>query len=841
MNPILVKTTTFVLALCLASTGAMIFLTGEALADDNYTLAGETVNKGSSINPTYRNAEDAQFNQLIEGDQYTDTNFSASSEDMTYGTAGGGAFPGSLDDDDGTRRTYTEENTLEEPPASYDLYLYPNGDVLAEWAVAAPGGDHYLNVDETTEGSDGATSYVESNSNGDMDRFAMADMSDPGTGYDINVTVFAVHYKGSSQPNAFQAGIRIGTTDYGGIDVSPTNGEYVNTSSSAWTINPATTSEWTYSEINTLVAYITSDDTSPNVRCSQVGLKISISFTAVEEYQLDAEITFSSVGETGQTTGFYVFCQGYRIGTEDFDIYAYDFVSPGWNKKDTIDQASDTDYNFALTANEYDSVTDSIIIRILDTVLDDDCQCIVYLDILKVMRIEIGYALDVELTSSSIPATGDIQLNIKGYTSTETFQLDVWNYDLTAWDTNELQITDTENDWQTMVDLDDDDHRSGTTVLIRFVDTVSQTSDTTKDTLYLDVVWITVVILNNAPYFTSTPDYTSHNNTLYYYNANAVDDDGYPPDLVYDLEGNITDFASIVPSTGVVQGTPSAIGDYWMNISVTDGIATVWQNSSIHIYTNAPSFVTTAITEWQNGTTYQYNAQASDPELEALTFDLEGNGTSIISIPPPDGYYCLLSGAITNMGWWYLNLSVTDGTNIVWQNYTLTALNSAPYFITSPELNAIVNMTYQYSPNATDNNFDVLIYSIDASPSETTDWLSFNVSTGTIEGTPTIIGEYDVNLSVMDTLGVTTWQNYSITVDLSDSDVVSLLALIIALCFCFGIMLAGFKEKILMLLAGFVWIACGVAIYIDYGDLFMYMSVGLGSVLLIKGAIDLAD
>ena len=48
----------------------------------------------------------------------------------------------------------------------------------------------------------------------------------------------------------------------------------------------------------------------------------------------------------------------------------------------------------------------------------------------------------------------------------------------------------------------------------------------------------------------------------------------------------------------------------------------------------------------------------------------------------------------------------------------------------------------------------------------------------------------------------------------------------------------GFKERMLLIMAGFVWMFCGIAIFIDYGDAFMFMSVGIGAALLIKGAYD---
>jgi hypothetical protein len=555
-----------------------------------------------------------------------------------------------------------------------------------------------------------------------------------------------------------------------------------------------------------------------------------------------------------------------------------------------------------------------------------------------VNRLEKGYALEVELTSTTVAAHGDIELRLKGYTSAEHFQVDVYNYTSEGFDTAKMEVDDLSNTWQADVDLCDDHHRSGTSSKVKITDMTAATSDTTQDTLYLDVLWVsrtftdpvisaytafnieitegedvdvwatysdyddqapaymrahwtgsygamsandsdstyydgklygyTIVgltegvyyywfatddaessevttpqssytitvnaVANAAPEFTSSPTATGHNNTLYYYDANADDEDEDP--LTFDLEGSITGWATINPTTGVVQGTPTAIGDYWMNISVTDGTATVWQNTSVHIYTDAPSFVSAPITTWQNGTTYLYNAQATDPEAEGLTFHLEGNGSSFVSITPA-GYYCELEGAITEMGWWYLNLSVTDGTNTVWQNWTLTALNSGPYFTFEAILTGMVNESYVCGVSGADNNSDALIYSIDASNINTKAWLTLNLSSMQLEGVPTVNGSYDVNLSVTDGL-VTSWYNFTIEVDLNDADTVSVLALILAIMFCFGFLVVGFKEKALWLLAGPTWIFCGMTIFMDYGDAFAILSMGLGLVLLFMGAYD---
>ena len=682
-------------------------------------------------------------------------------------------------------------------------------------------------------------------------------------------------------------------------------------------------------------------DAAPDVDITSVYIVVAITPTAT--YSLDAQITYSSVTTSAQTTGFTVLAQGYRTGdTEDILLQAWNYTSSAWVTKATITAGTDTDYNFNLlgwAANCERSSGNVVLLRAVDSSADAT-QTVVYLDVLKVKRIELGYASSVELTSTTVAAYGNITLRLKGYTSAETWQVDVWNYTSSAYDTNKLQITSLSNAWQTTIDLCDDHHRSGTSVKIRLIDTVAETGDTTQDTFYLDVAWVTLEYTdpvisaytsfnieisegenavvwctytdydnqapsymrvhvdvsnyamdandsdtdyfdgklygksisglsvgvwdywfatddaessevttpvlytitvaapeNAAPEFTSTPTATGHNNTLYYYDANA--DDGDEDPLTFDLEGSIEAWASIIPSTGVVQGTPTAIGDYWMNVSVTDGTATVWQNTSVHIYTDAPSFVSSAITTWQNGTTYSYNAQASDPEAEGLTFDLEGNGTSFVGITPA-GYYCMVQGGITEMGWWYLNLSVTDGTNTVWQNFTLTALNSAPYFTFTPVLEGMVNVSYACPISANDNNSDDLIYSIDSSSIETLAWLSWNATSMQLEGVPTVNGSFDVNLSVTDTVGAVSWANFTITVDLNDADTVSVLALILGLAFCTLLLMAGFKERTIWLLAGPCWVLCGLMVFMDYGDAFMMMSVGLGVFLFIKGAYDVS-
>ena len=110
------------------------------------------------------------------------------------------------------------------------------------------------------------------------------------------------------------------------------------------------------------------------------------------------------------------------------------------------------------------------------------------------------------------------------------------------------------------------------------------------------------------------------------------------------------------------------------------------------------------------------------------------------------------------MGWWYVNISIYDGYNTVGQNFTLTALNSAPYFTTSPVLMGTNGTAYYYQAEADDNNSDVITFTLVDSP----EWLFVDENTGEVEGTCTLPGDYAIYLKVDGQNE--SWQNWTLTI-----------------------------------------------------------------------------
>src|SRR4030065_2956712 len=100
------------------------------------------------------------------------------------------------------------------------------------------------------------------------------------------------------------------------------------------------------------------------------------------------------------------------------------------------------------------------------------------------------------MTGTRMAAHGDIELRLKGYTSAEHFQVDVYNYTSAAYDTAKMEVDDLSNTWQADVDLCDDHHRRGTSSKVKITDMTAAASDTTQDTLYLDVLWVSRTFTN---------------------------------------------------------------------------------------------------------------------------------------------------------------------------------------------------------------------------------------------------------------------------------------------------------------------------------------------------------
>ncbi|WP_434950134.1 Ig-like domain-containing protein [Shewanella sp. HL-SH4] len=276
------------------------------------------------------------------------------------------------------------------------------------------------------------------------------------------------------------------------------------------------------------------------------------------------------------------------------------------------------------------------------------------------------------------------------------------------------------------------------------------------------------VIPNGAPVITGTPILTIDQDTQYSFTPNAVDT--ATDTLTFSIV-NKPLWATFNTSTGTLSGTPS-IQDVGVTngivISVSDGTlsASLTAFNLTVINTNkAPTITSTPITSIAEGSVYSYTFSATDVDpgdtltLSALTLP------SWLSFNVTTG---VLNGTATNeeVGTHAVTLRVADTAGLTADqsfSITVTNVNDAPIIGSTPITSIAEGSVYSYTFLATDaDSGDTLTLNAVVLPS----WLSFNVTTGVLSGTPTSaeVGTHEVTLRAIDVAGLTADQSFSITV-----------------------------------------------------------------------------
>lgn len=214
---------------------------------------------------------------------------------------------------------------------------------------------------------------------------------------------------------------------------------------------------------------------------------------------------------------------------------------------------------------------------------------------------------------------------------------------------------------------------------------------------------------------------------------------------------------SIVPATGVISGTaPNLVADQGFSVSVRGSDGTSWSAPQAFTLTvvadnDAPYFTSSAVTSAVEGVLYQYDANATDPEGQTLTWSLTVNPTGmtinsssgLIQWTPPDG---VTSANVT--------VRVTDGTNPVTQSYSIsvTSVNTPPAITGfSPPTTATEDVLYSYAVPVVDqddaNNGADLLWSLSGEPSGMTISATGVISWTPVEGQVGVFGPITVTVA----------------------------------------------------------------------------------------------
>ena len=243
---------------------------------------------------------------------------------------------------------------------------------------------------------------------------------------------------------------------------------------------------------------------------------------------------------------------------------------------------------------------------------------------------------------------------------------------------------------------------------------------------------------------------------------------------------NASGAASPITVTGLANGSP-----YTFSVVATNAIGSSSASGVSNSVTpnGAPVISGTPTLSVNQDVSYQFTPTASDSVGDVLSFSI-ANKPAWATFNTTTG---TLSGTPSNQDVGVTNgiiISVSDGAlsaSLPAFNLSVVNVNDAPTISSTAITAATQDAAYSYTFAAADTDVgDVLTFSAVTKPS----WLSFNVATGLLSGTPSNadVGSHVVLLRVTDTDGLTAEQSFSITVtNVNDAPTISSTAITAAI------------------------------------------------------------
>jgi len=192
----------------------------------------------------------------------------------------------------------------------------------------------------------------------------------------------------------------------------------------------------------------------------------------------------------------------------------------------------------------------------------------------------------------------------------------------------------------------------------------------------------------------------------------------------------VTNIGFVFLSSGVVNITPVADfnGTEYVNFTASDGVNTTKSNQvkiTVTPVNDAPTIIAISDQNPNEGDNFTYQVEASDIENDTLTYDLKINGTAyalVISSLKLNGSGYMYNWTPTDddvNSYYVFNVSVSDGTDISYEDFILTVANVN----NGPDLGGIGNKSLnedellQFYLNASDVDLpdDILSYSCNQS------------------------------------------------------------------------------------------------------------------------------
>lgn len=267
--------------------------------------------------------------------------------------------------------------------------------------------------------------------------------------------------------------------------------------------------------------------------------------------------------------------------------------------------------------------------------------------------------------------------------------------------------------------------------------------------------------VNVAPIIQSVPVVSVVTGRAYHYQLLANDGDGDP--LTFTLVQAAPGMT--LSGTGLLEWTAGAVGEYSVEIAVSDDRGASAQQSFTLAVTeppnNAPVISSTPSTSVMAGQAYSYVVAASDADGDTLQYALQQapagmvlNGTSLQWTP-----------SVSQVGSHPVQLRVTDGRGgEAMQNFSIAVTelpNQAPVISSTPTTSITAGGLFQYQVQGNDADGDALQFSLTRGPS------GASMNTGGLLSWQTAdanVGNHPITVRLTDSRGAYAEQSFTLTV-----------------------------------------------------------------------------
>lgn len=296
----------------------------------------------------------------------------------------------------------------------------------------------------------------------------------------------------------------------------------------------------------------------------------------------------------------------------------------------------------------------------------------------------------------------------------------------------------------------------------------------------LQAFTITVANTNDAPVIATAPVLTAIQNILYNYIVTATDDDGDAIAISALVLPAWLQFTDNHNGTAQLSGIPNndAVGNHEVTVRAQDGnggansqsfTIAVANVNDLPLFTSVPA--ATAVEDQE----YRYNVTTIDIDGDILAIQATVLPSWMGLTDHGDGSATLVgTPAAADAGNHNVTLKVTDAIDsFATQDFvvTVTVVNDAPIFVSTPPLAVRVSSIYSYAITATDEEGDAITIVATTIPP----WLGLldhGNGTAVLNGTPADgnMGTNNVVLEAADASAKKSTQNFTIVVLSSDAD-----------------------------------------------------------------------